>query len=101
MGEEYANKYLLNISAEVQRQSFFLDGLEERWEALRKLPREAVDLQMLYESGAVATMQDPHATGRETFCRFRKQSIETWIFSTFVAAFKVPCPVQRGRLGVN
>jgi hypothetical protein len=64
LSEEYANKYLLDISAEIQQQSSFLDKLEGRLEAAKKLRGEAVDLQMLYESGTVATMQDLRTTGK-------------------------------------
>ncbi|KAF8486068.1 hypothetical protein DFH94DRAFT_166762 [Russula ochroleuca] len=62
LSDEYANKYLLDISDEIQRQSSFLDKLEERLETAKKLRREAVDLQILYESGTVATMKNFRAT---------------------------------------
>jgi hypothetical protein len=64
LSEECANGYLLDISAEIQRQRSFLDDLERRLEAANKLRREAVDLKMLYEAGTVATMKDLRATGR-------------------------------------
>ncbi|KAF8486434.1 hypothetical protein DFH94DRAFT_184029 [Russula ochroleuca] len=62
LSEEYANRYLLDISAEIQQQSSFLEKLEERLEAARKLRGEAVGLQMLYESGIIATMKNLRAT---------------------------------------
>ena len=65
LSEECANRYLLDISTEIQRQSSFLDKLEGRLEAASKLCREVVDLKMLYESGTVATMKDLRATGRQ------------------------------------
>jgi hypothetical protein len=68
LSEECANRYLLDISAEIQRQRSFLDKLEGRLEAANKLRREAVDLKMLYESGTVATMKDLRATGRAASC---------------------------------
>lgn len=46
-----------------QKQSI-VDNLEERLEATKKLHREAVDLQMFYESGTFATMRDLRATGK-------------------------------------
>jgi hypothetical protein len=64
LSEEYANKYLLDISAEIQQQSSFLDKLEGRLEAARKLRGEAVELKTFYESGTVAIMQDLRATGK-------------------------------------
>jgi hypothetical protein len=64
LSEEYANKYLLDISAEIQQQSSFLDKLEGRLEAARKLRGEAVELKKFYESGTVAIMQDLRATGK-------------------------------------
>ena len=69
LSEEYANRYLLDISAEIQQQSDFLDKLEERLEVATKLRGEAVDLQMFYESGTVATMENFRATGKAAFCR--------------------------------
>ena len=65
LSEEYANKYLLDISAEINQQSSFLDKLEGRLEAAMKLRGEAVDLKMFYESGTVATMKDLRATSKE------------------------------------
>jgi hypothetical protein len=64
LSEEYANKYLLDISDEIQRQSSFLGKLEERLDAAKKLREEAANLQMLYESGTVSTMKDLRATGK-------------------------------------
>ena len=66
LSEEYADKYLLNISAEIQQQSTFLDNLEECLEAAKKLCREAVDLKMLYESRTVVIMECLHVTGKAT-----------------------------------
>ena len=69
LSDEYANKYLLDISDEIQRQSSFLNKLEERLEAAKKLRKEAVDLQMFYESETVATMKKFRATGKAASCR--------------------------------
>lgn len=73
LSEEYANRYLLDISAEIQQQSDFLDKLEERLEAATKLRGEAVDLQMFYESGTVAAMENLRATGKAAFCHFSEE----------------------------
>jgi len=58
LSEDYANKYLLDIDAEIRQQSALLDNLEERLEAAKKLHGDAVNLQMLYESGTVVSMND-------------------------------------------
>ena len=63
LSDDYANKYLLDIDAEVQQQSSVLDNLGERLDAAKKLHGKAVDLQKLYESGTVASMNDLRATG--------------------------------------
>jgi hypothetical protein len=96
LSEEYANKYLLDISAEIQQQSSFLDKLEERLEAANKLRGEAVDLQMLYESGTVATMENLRATGKATSCRLQRQYFETFNFQQFRGRFQrtVPCSAR-------
>ena len=49
-------------------QSTLLDNLEGRFEAAKKLHGESVDLQMLYESGTVATIKDLRMTGKEVPC---------------------------------
>ena len=77
LSEEYANKYLLDISAEIQQQSSFLDKLKERLEAAEKLRGEAVDLQKFYESGTVATMENFRATGKTVSSLLQKQNTET------------------------
>ena len=100
LSKEYANRYLDDISAEIQQQRSFLDKLEGRLEAAKKLRVEAVDLKMRYESGTVDTMKDLRATGKAASC-LRRQSFETSIFSTFAATSRGPCPVQRGGLGAN
>jgi hypothetical protein len=64
LSEDYANKYLLRIDAEVRQQSTLLENLEERLEAAKKLHGDAVDIQMLYESGTAASMNDLRATGK-------------------------------------
>jgi DNA repair exonuclease SbcCD ATPase subunit len=101
LSEEYANKYLLDISAEIQQQSSFLDKLERRLEAAKKLRGEAVDLQMFYQSGTVAIMENLRATGKAASCRLQSQNNETLIFSTFAATSGRRCPVQRGGLVAN
>ena len=64
LSEEYANRYLLDIFAKIKQQTSFLEKLERRLEAAKKLHGEAVDLKRLYESGTVAAMQDLRATSK-------------------------------------
>jgi hypothetical protein len=78
LSEEYADKYLLDISSEIQQQSAVLENLQERLEAAEKLRGEAVNLEMLYESGTVANMERFRATGMATFFRLPKQNIEAF-----------------------
>jgi hypothetical protein len=93
LSEEYANEYLLDIDAYIQQQSSFLAKLERRLESAKKLRGEAAELQMLYESGTVATMKNLRATGkappvvsrgkilRSYFQRFRGRFQRTTPFS--------------------
>jgi hypothetical protein len=64
LSKEYAIKYSLDISVEVQQQMSFLDKIEERLDAANKLHSEVVDLRMFYESGTVASMENLRATGK-------------------------------------
>ena len=76
LSEEYANEYLLDIDAYIQQQSSFLAKLERRLEAAKKLRGEAAELQMLYESGTVATMKNLRATGKATSCCLQRQNTQ-------------------------
>jgi hypothetical protein len=67
LSEEYANKYLLNISDEIQQQSSFLDMLEKRLEMAKTLRQQAVDLRKSYESGTVSAMKGVRTTGKNFF----------------------------------
>jgi len=69
LSEGNVNRYLLNIDTEIQQQSEFLDKLEGRLEAAKRLRGEALELQRLYESGTAATMTDLRATGKIASCR--------------------------------
>lgn len=62
LSEGNADRYLLDIDTEIQQQSEFLDKLEGRLEAAKKLRGEAAELQRLYESGTAATMRNLRAT---------------------------------------
>ena len=58
LSEEYANRYLLDISAEIQQQSSFLDMLKERVNMAKTLHGQAVHLRKSYESGTVDAMKN-------------------------------------------
>lgn len=64
LSEDYANRYLLDISAEIQQQSFFLEKLERRLEAAKKLHGDALELKRLYESGTATTMKNLRETSK-------------------------------------
>jgi hypothetical protein len=99
LSEDYANKYLLDIDAEIRQQSTLLDNLEERLEAAKKLHGDAVDLQMLYESGTVASMNDLRATGKAVPCcpqRLQGKLLRPSNSRYFTATSTGQCPVQRG-----
>jgi hypothetical protein len=78
LSEEYADKYLEDISTEIRQQRKILDNLEARLEAAKKLHGEAVDLQMFYESGIVANMNDLRVTGKAVPRCLQKQNNETF-----------------------
>ncbi len=98
--EEYANKYLLNIDAEIQQQSDVLDKLEGRLEAAEKLRGEAAELQTLYESGTVATMEGFRAKGKAP-CRLPEAKYSDVMFSSSAAASSGPSSFQRGGLSAD
>src|SRR5712671_92952 len=67
LSEEYANRYLLDISAEIQQQSSFLDMLKERVNMAKALHGQAVHLRKSYESGTVDAMKNVCETGESAF----------------------------------
>jgi hypothetical protein len=58
--EEYADQYLLDISAEIQQQSSFLDMLEKRLDMAKTLHGQAMDLRKSHESGTLDAMMGVH-----------------------------------------
>jgi len=65
--EEYAGRYLHDISAEIQRQRSFLDMLERRVDKASTLYEQAVDLRKSYESGTASAMKNARDTGEDAF----------------------------------
>ena len=64
--EEYANRYLLDISTEIELQSSFLDKLEKRLDMAKTLYYQADDLRRSYESGTMNVMKSIRETGEAT-----------------------------------
>jgi len=95
LSEDYADKYLLGIDAEIQQQSTLLGNLEERLEASKKLHGDADDLQMYFESETVASMNDLRApTGKAVPGWLRR--LTPSIFRYFAAASTGRCRVSGG-----
>jgi len=65
--EEYADRYLLDISGEIQQQSSFLDILERRLDMAKTLYSQAIDLRKSYEAGTVNVMKNARKTGKAAF----------------------------------
>lgn len=64
--EEYASRYLLDISAEIERQSSFLDMLGKQLDMAKTLYSQAVDLRKSYESETVDALKSVRQTGEAT-----------------------------------
>ena len=99
LSEDYANKYLLDIDAEIRQQSTLLDNLEERLEGARKLHRVAAHLQTSYEAETVTPINDIRATGKAAIrCMQRLQGnlLTLLMFRYFAAASTGRCTVQGG-----
>ena len=65
LSEEFAGLYLLDISAEIQRQSSFLAVLKMRSDMAKTLRRQVVDLRRTYKFGTIAPMRDVRTKGKE------------------------------------
>jgi hypothetical protein len=97
LSEDHANKYLFDIDEEIRQQSTLLDNLEERLEAAKKLHGDVVELQELYESGTVASMNDLRSpTGKAVPRRLRRPQgklLSPSISRYFATASTGQCPV--------
>jgi predicted RNase H-like nuclease (RuvC/YqgF family) len=65
--EEYADRYLRDISAEIEQQRSFLDMLEKRLDMAKTLHGQAMDLRKAYESGTVDAMKVVRKAGKRIF----------------------------------
>src|SRR6266849_5386057 len=68
--EEYADRYLLDISTEIEQQSSFLDELEKRLDMAKKLYYQADHLRKSYESGTKNVIKSVRETGEATLSLF-------------------------------
>ena len=64
--EDYANRYLLDISTEIDLQRDFLDKLEKRLDMAKTLYHQADDLRKSYETGTMNAMKIVRETGEAT-----------------------------------
>jgi hypothetical protein len=67
LSEEFAGLYLLDISAEIQRQSSFLAVLKKRSDTAKTLRRRIVDLRRTYKSGTIVLMRYVRTKGNEVY----------------------------------
>jgi hypothetical protein len=70
LAEEYADRYLLDISTEIEMQRAFLEKLEKRLDMAKGLYHQADDLRKSYESGTMNIMKSVRETG-EAISLFR------------------------------
>jgi hypothetical protein len=61
--EEYADRFLSDISEEIQQQTSFLEALERRLDMARSLRKQAVDLRQSYEVGTLDCIKEVRNTG--------------------------------------
>jgi hypothetical protein len=61
--EEYADRFLSDISEEIQQQSSFLDALEKRLDMANTLREEVVQLRKSYEDGTLECIKKVRRTG--------------------------------------
>ena len=68
--EEYASRYLLDISTEIELQMSFLDNLEKRLDTAKTMYFKADDLRKSFESSTMNFMKSVHKTGKVTLSLF-------------------------------
>jgi hypothetical protein len=68
--EDYANRYLRDISTELELQSSFLEKLEKRLDMAKTLYYQADYLRKSYESGTMNVMKSICKTGEATLSLF-------------------------------
>jgi hypothetical protein len=61
--KEYADRFLLDITEEIQRQSSFLDTLERRLDMAKNLREQSLHLRKSYEDGTLDCMTKVRRTG--------------------------------------
>ena len=68
--EKYADRYLHDISTEIEQQSSFLKKLEKRLDMAKALYYQADDLRKSYESGTKNIIKNVRETGETTVSLF-------------------------------
>ena len=63
LSSEYADRFLSDISEEIQQQSAFLEALEKRIEMAKTLREEVVHLRKSYEVGTLDCIKKVRRTG--------------------------------------
>jgi hypothetical protein len=61
--KEYADRFLSDISEEIQQQSSFLEALERRVNMASRLREQVVDLRKSYEVGTLNSIKKVRHTG--------------------------------------
>ena len=87
LSEEYATRYLFDISTEIQQQSLLLDMLGKRLDMAKTLHGHAIYLRRSRESGIVNTMKDVSATGK-TASRLQRTNTETYDLQHYRSRFQ-------------
>jgi division protein CdvB (Snf7/Vps24/ESCRT-III family) len=60
---EYADRFLSDISEEIQQQSSFLDALEKRLDMAKTLRQEAIHMRKSYKDGTLECIKKVRRTG--------------------------------------
>ena len=90
LSEELSGRYLLEVTAEIQRQSSFSAALKKRSDMAKTLRRQVVDLRRSYKSGTVTILKDVRAKGKATFLTCSGKNTEIVDFQ----ALSQPLPVD-------
>ena len=93
--KEYADRFLEDITEEIQQQSSFLDALERRLDMAKNLRQQAVHLRKSYEVGTLNSIMKVRHTGAYSCCIFVMYRFHTSISSSLAATSKGCGLIQR------
>jgi hypothetical protein len=91
--EEYADRYLLDISTEIELQSSFLEKLEKRLDMAKEMYHQADDIRKSYESGTMNIMKSVRETGEATLSLFELIS-RCGMLTRWISALKQLLPAE-------